>query len=1062
MGTKNIAAMWAAGISIAALAVPAQAQAQAQAQAREYRIPSGTLRSALDAYARQSGRQVLYKTDDVVRVRSRGATGSFDAAAALDAVLSGTGFSARTDSSGAIAIVRTVTSQLTSDTSAPDAAQSGDAGEDSAEILVTGSRIARQVQTDSPVPIVAINEEDIQAAGSQELSEILADYPAVTPGLNLANSNSQINGAGTSTISLRSLGTNRTLTLIDGRRAVSNSITSNAVSLSTIPTFFVDRVEIVTGGASAIYGSDAIAGVVNVITRRNFEGLRLGARYGFSPEGGAQRANLTGLAGFKFFGGRGSLIVGAEYEKEEGLMGRDRAYALDSVSYSQTADANPLNQGNLGITRPARSSSVPGGRFLSSTAPGYFYYDANGNLARSTSSAVYGYETRPDLQISAPRESKLFAAKFDFEFSPSVNFFAQAQFSDIDTVAARGGADTIAYDEVFGLSDEREVGRIPRNNPFVPAQIRALASSSGVQFSRRLTELGNYEVVNDRDTWRAAAGFNGSFGKDWRWELSYGYGRFRQDQDRTNLVNFENFQQAIQAEYDPAFPGDLSRVRCISATARAAGCVPINIFGPNSITPAAADYIRTTMRTIGIVRQDVVQGYLAGSLFELPAGPLSVAVGAEYRHDWQNTVTDDVTRRNIASASFIAEYEGSITAKEAFVELNVPLLKDIPLIQSLSLDAAARYGKYDIRNVGSVFSYRLGGEWTPVNGLRFRGQFSRAQRAPTVTNLYSPARDDADEVADLCSGVRATTVGTIAANCRSIPSVAAQIAANGVFTQTTEDIAGPSSGNINLKEETADTITLGGVLTPAILPGFSLAVDYFDIKVKDAIGSLDGDTILRECLANPSGITNNFFCGEVTRNPTSGQITRILNRDLNLDQITRSGIDFALDYRFDTPAWLSQTAKIDVRLLYSRLLNFYTVFQGVDGVRRSEAKGEVGSWVNQGQAQIGYKNEGFSLRWKARYTGKAVDSLERLAIAQAAGSNPPFLHIDASWRHDFYASLEIPSEKGKLRLYAGVNNAFDKISPFLPSGTDSGSSQNISGEYDVIGRYLYIGAELKF
>lgn len=1041
-----------------ALAVPVLAQERAYS----FAIPAQELKSSLRALARVSGQQIAFENDTVKGKRAPALHGTYTVRDGVARLLAGTGLDASWGRSGVLVI--RAASKVADASGAMTVSAAAFADEPQSDIIVTGSRIARQVVTDSPVPIVAINEEDLQSSGATELSEILADYPGVAPGTNLANSNSAINAAGLSTIDLRSLGTDRTLTLIDGRRTVSNAITRNNVSLSSIPTMFVERVEIVTGGASAVYGSDAIAGVVNIITRRKFEGVRLGGRAGISSQGDSQRLNLDLLVGHKFLGDRASFIAGASYEKEQGVMGRQRARTLESLSYSQSADANPLNQGDLGITRPARSSSTPGGRFLSSSTAGggYFVYDGAGNLYRSTSSAIYGWETRPDLQFSAPRTSYQGAAKLTVDLGSGIEFFSQLQYSKIKTRAARGGAETAAYDDEFGdPSDLDEIGRIPRNNPFVPAAIRALASSSGVQWSRRFTELGNYQILNDRQTWRGWAGLHGSIGDSWNWEVSYGYGRFHQNQDRINVLNLQNLQYALNAEFDPTAPGDLSRVRCVNAAARAAGCVPINIFGPNSITKEAADYVRADLKLDGLMRQDVVQGYMSGSLVELPAGPLSLAFGGEYRRDWQRSTTDPVTRQGFGSASFIAEYEGNIKAKEAFAELNIPVLRDQPFFNRLSFDAAARYGDYNIKNVGSVFSYRFGGEWAPVRDLRFRGQYARAQRAPTVTNLYSPLRDDADSVVDLCSGVTAATAGTIATNCRSIPGIAAEIAANGVFLQDSTGIKGPSSGNPDLKEETADTLSVGAVLTPTFVPGLSLTVDYFKIKVRDAISSLDADQLLRECLGNPDGLTDNFFCNEISRNG-EGQITQIINRDLNLDKIVRSGVDVGLDYRFDAPQWLSSGGKFDVRLLYSRLLDFYTVFDGVNGVALTDEKGQIGSWVNTGQAQVGYRDGGLRLRWKVRYTGKAVDSNQRLAVAQAAGSKPPFLYVGDRWKHDFYASVDVPSGGHDFRIYTGVNNAFNSRSPFLPTGTVSGSSQNITGDYDEIGRYFYVGFEAKF
>lgn len=1071
-GTLKVSAA-AAAIAAASMHTPVLAQEKSYS----FSIPAQDLRTALRAYSRVTGQQIAFDGGIVRGKRAPSLVGNYTAREAVARLLNGSGLGASWGRTGVMVLRRTAddnpTPRLTPAAVQETAPQSGEAqatetaseGDSSGggEILVTGSRIQRQVQTDSPVPVVGVGIEDIQASGSTELSEILLDYPAVTTDSNTVNTVNNINAAGLSTISLRDLGADRTLTLIDGRRTVTNRFTRNTVSLSTIPTMFVQRVEIITGGASAIYGSDAIAGVVNIITRKKYDGLKIGGRAGVSSEGDSARYNVDALWGGTFFGDRASLVLGASYENEDGLFASQREQSRRTVSYSISADANPLNQGDLGINNNSLSSTPFGGRFLSSSTAGggYFVYDNAGNLYQTTDITRYGYNTRNALQLAIPRESYLGAARFTYDLGGDTEFFVNAQYSKILTSANRG-YDSLNDGETFGVLDEFSLGRIPRANPFVPAAIFARASSSGIPFQRRFRELGVYGTDNERETWRAWTGFNGKLGDDWIWELSYGHGRFHQMQERTNAINVQNLKFALNAEFDPTAPGDLTKVRCIDPTARAAGCVPINLFGPGSITPAAADYIRANMLTDALVTQDVVQGYVSGELFRLPAGPVSLALGAEYRHDWQRSVTDDVTRRGLGTASFIAEYEGAITAKEAFAEIGVPLLRDTPFFHELTVDAAARIGDYNIANVGSVFSWRVGGGWAPVEGLRFRGQFARSQRAPTITNLYSPLRDDADEVSDPCDGVTATSTGAVATNCRSIPAIQAAINANGVFRQVTEDIKGPSAGNPLLREETADTITLGAVFTPRFLPGLSLTVDYFRIEVKDAIGALSADQLVNECYGSAGGLAGNRFCDPITRD-VNGQLVQIINQDLNLDNITRSGYDIALDYRFNAPAFLSDRGRFDLRLHYSRLLDYFNDFEGVDGLTRTNFAGEIGSWKHTGQAQVGYSDGPLRLRWKAKYLGDAVDSNIRLAVAQAAGSNPPFLRVGEQVRHDFYVSYDVAEDTGpEMRIYAGVNNAFNSTSPFLPSGTTSGGTANVSGNYDVVGRYFYVGFETKF
>ncbi|WP_182911867.1 TonB-dependent receptor [Sphingomonas cavernae] len=1023
-GALLATAIWSAVASAPALA----------AEARNFSIRQQSLADALRAVAMQSGTNIIFDERTVAGRRAPRLDGRFTPEQAVRQLLQGTEINARLDSEGAILV--------SEGRSAPEALASG---EDAAEeIVVTGSRIARAA-TESNVPVTAVSRLDIEASGSVELSEILLDYPGVTSGINIANSRDEISSAGLSTIDLRNLGDNRTLILIDGRRTVSNSVTANRVSTSTIPTFFIERTDIVTGGASAVYGSDAIAGVVNIITLEKYDGVKLGIRYGTSITGGGGdedfRASI--LAGKSFLDDRASIIIGATYEKEYGLMAYDRDRALTSISYNPATNTT---------TSPAKSTTIFGGRFRGNA----FFYDETG-LKTGFVGARDGYETRDVLPISVPRTSRMIAGKFNFAFSDAINFFSQVQFSDVDTWSNRDFA-TVTNSTTFGQTDEFTVGTIARTNPFVPTAIATGAPASGITFSRRLKELGERVTSNDRDTLRAWAGFKGNLGGGWSWEASYGYGKFTQHQERQNLINLERLKFALAAERDPANP---AQIRCINAQARADGCVPVNLFGVNSMSAAAADYIRTTMVTDGTVRQDVVQAFATGPLFNLPGGPLRMALGAEYRTDKQSLRTDEVTRRGVGSASFVPEFDGKIKAKEAFIEFDAPILSNVPFADSLSFDAAFRIADYSVDGVGTVFSYKAGGEWAPVRGLRFRGQYARAQRSPDLTELFSPPRDDADTVVDICDGVTATTQGVAATNCRAIPAIAAAIAANGSFEQETTSIQGPNSGNPDLKEETADTITFGAVLTPTVIPGFSLTVDYFNIKIKDAIDALDNPDILRECYLDPDNFPNNAYCGEITRDG-DGQLTRILNRQFNLNSIKRSGIDVAANYVFMAPQWLSSDGQFSARILYSRLLKSELEYEGRDGTRVNNFKGEIGDWVNQGNASISYADGPFYVRWTTNYTGKALDSRDRRDDAIAAGiTNPLYLYLGDRWRHDAYVSMEPEAIKG-FKLYAGIRNLFNSISPFLPDGTVNGDPLNFSGDYDVAGRSFYAGIEFKF
>lgn len=933
-----------------------------------------------------------------------------------------------------------------------DTSQSAQPGE-LEEIVITGSRIRRS-EFEAPVPIAAIDSVALESSGFGGLTESIADLPGAGFGDTVIGTpEGTIQNAGTSSVNLRNLGGNRTLTLIDGRRTVSNATNRNVVSLNTIPIDFVERVEVITGAASAVYGSDAIAGVVNIITENNFEGFRTKLRTGSTFEGGGDEYSVSATYGASFADGRGYALLSASFEEDKGLYASDRA---------PRATRNwTFNPGSNTIDEPDLSTDISGGRFRGSE----FYYDESG-LQRGFVTAQHGYNDRLDDTLRVPRDTLAAAARFRFDVSDSFKPFATVMFSDLDTnysrapIGVRDSTEATVRDPQTGLPllplQRFSPGRIPRTSALIPAEILPRVANSGLDFRRRFDEIGEREFINDRDTLRVQAGFNGDFADDWFYEVSYNFGEYRQHQVRTGNINLRDLRYGLDVERDPV-TGDL---RCRDANARANGCVPVNIFGVGSISPEAADYIRSDTLFDATVKQQVVQAYTTGSLFDLPAGALGFAGGIEYREDSSTLSTDDEVRTGYTTASGVPAFDENISVKEAFAEFTLPLVSHKPLVHQLSVDLAGRIADYSHRNVGEVFSHRFGMLYAPIEWVRFRAQQGTAQRAPDLAEIYSPPRDDNDNTIDPCNGVTAASTGTLALNCLRDPGIAAAVAAEGVYEQESDSLNSPNAGNLDLKEETAETLTVGMVLTPPFVPGLTLAVDYYRIEIEDAIDAYSADVILDQCYSDP-GYPNNAFCPEIVRNSQTGQIQQIVQRQQNLNSTTTSGYDVQLDYRFDFAAL---PGEFRFGANWTHEIENETLFVAVGGgLELDDNVGEIAYPQDQVRARLGYEIGDFEVQWRTRYFGSAVATNERVDQAREDGiADPMYLHYGDWFRHDLYVRYSREISGVKTKVYAGVNNLFDDAGPDVPEGATPDAVGGFIPTYGIVGRNGYLGLEVQF
>ncbi len=963
------------------------------------------------------------------------------------------------------------------------------------KIIITGSRLKRDSFTVA-TPLVVMDREAISDTGLGSLSEILIEnMPSVNASSSNTNSQSSVQNTGLSTINLRDLGTDRTLTLIDGRRVVSNSYSGNYVSLSTIPSGMVERVEIISGGASAIYGSDAIAGVVNIITQKNKEGTELQIRGGQTPAGGGKEFTLDFDIGNTFNQGKSYWYFSSTWDRQFGITWADRKRAQleadfnydhgDMCNEMYTVNGyqcmRDINQSDW----RQRSDGIAGGVFEEglAAADGGFYYDESG-LHTGWVEEVHGINSASFVQLKIPNDRIASALKFDHEFSDNTSGYLQIQVSRNKSINNKSpeddyeAADVLYYEPVTGLPTEVRPGYIEIDNPFVPAEIAALASGR-INWDRRFFEVGPVITDNTRTTLRSWAGMSGLlFDDEWDWDLSVGYGKFKQEQVRHNELNIIKLAQGLDAE----FASDGVTIQCADADARAAGCVPVNLFGVGSITPEMANWIRETPTITSDIKQVNVLGYIAGDLFAMPAGNVAAVFGMEFRRDTQKVGTSEGQRNGGITFNVVPSFEGDMDVWEAFGEIALPLLNDQPFAKKLSAEFSLRLADYSAENIDLVSSYKTGIIWEPIEGYRLRANYARSQRAPNITELWSPPRGDFDSFNDICDGVTATSTEAGHDNCRLEPGIAAVIASEGVFEDENNGYS-PNTGNESLLEETADTYTFGITMAPEFLENFQVAIDFYEITIKDAIDQVNNEDIIAECYDSQTVDwgTGNRFCNDIRRD-AEGNIIEVLQRVANIAETSTKGYDIAIEYRHDLGRYGQLKFKADA----THVDEYISSYIGNDGLVENDYTGQLWSGIfdDVAAASLSWSKDNWRVRWSAKFKSSIVDDKDRVESYQerlvenqancTAGNSdcisnpeaPKYLYFPSYTKHNLSLSYTAEFQNGnELRIFGGINNVFDDVGPFIPySGDVAGADVgNVSGEYDSgVGRYVYTGAEFKF
>ncbi len=964
----------------------------------------------------------------------------------------------------------------------PDtAAEAADEGE---LIIVTGSRIASP-SVESPAPLQIVDDVAIDNAGVTNVQELLLENPVFgTPALSRTNAAFLTSGTGVATIDLRDLGSDRTLVLVNGRRVVSGLPGSSTVDLNVIPTQFIEQIDILTGGASALYGSDAVAGVVNFIYKTDFEGIEANAQYGITERGDDARYQANMTMGANFAEGDGNIMIHFGYSNEEGLASRQRAN-------TRVDDAEGAFFGlDFGTPfEPFFSSFPPQGRFDvfgTSSSADDFTFDADGNIQDcfttngATCNATIGSGTGPNgfnrqafRTLAVPVERYLFAATGQYQVSDAINVYFEGTYSK--TQSSR-------VIEPFPLSSEdifsNNGGRVPIEfddgmggtvfNPLVPAEILAVAQDNDgdgfadIGFTRRTVEFGPRQGGTTRDFFRAVIGMNGTFADDrFLWDLSYNYGQTTENQfsqGQVNVLNFRNALFAVPDTGDIDNDGDTTDAVCGDALARDQGCVPINLFGVGSITPEAIQYIDAGSSFQTDIKQHVVQGIVSGNLFDIWGGPVGFAGGFEYRKEDSVEELDALTNAGLNAGNALPDTRGSFDVYELFAEVKVPILSDTPFFELLEIGGAVRYADYS--TVGGVTSYNGTVTWVPVDSLRLRGTYSRSVRAPNVSELFTGLSETFPSgLIDPCGaggsgpngGITNADAGTtLFQQCTQFAGVQDNIDANGEFTTTQSDlqgIGGFNGGNPNLFEETADVWTLGAVFDPDFIPGLTITGDYWNYEIDDVIASPPRPFILDQCYNQG----DNNFCQFTTRRAqgtatnSAGSIEFVNALLVNSANLATDGFDITARYATDVLG-----GRASFYGAYTHILNYDFQPTPVAAIDRQD--GEIGTADHRFTVNLAWQNDDLRLSTTTTFIG-ASDEDDQGSFPDESVPAETYVDAQLTW---FIAD--------EVEWYLGVDNLLDNEAPNLLSFTTFNvtGSDTAADVYDVFGRRYYTGLRLRF
>jgi len=903
-------------------------------------------------------------------------------------------------------------------------------------IVVTGSRIAKKSLT-SNSPITTIDGSKFNVSAQTNIVSELQAMPAFVPSRSpTSGDNSGFTG---SFLDLRGLGRGRTLTLVNGRRWL-NSISDGGVDVSTIPPELVSRVDVVTGGASATYGSDAVAGVVNIMLRDDFDGLEFSSQTGLTDRGESTNYRFALTGGGSFNEDKGHATFHMSYDKSIELEAANRRFLNPEV----TNIGGRLVPDSFALYPSATFFLDEDGRSGAFFGADGELIDADGNFNLIPENALNNGGASSRLQ--GPAEKIQVYAKLDYELSERVKVYMEGTF----------------IHEKIGVETEPELRvlefDIPINNPFIGPNTRAFLADFDedgdgffqVPLGREFAELGELTESNNRDSFRVMAGFEVDLGEGWIVDTNAVYSQSNFSIGFNNYSDNSRLAAGLNVVDGPNGP------QCAVETVNGQICVPVNIFAEGGISAEAADFIRSNGIFAGNNTDLTVTSAVTGELFDLPAGPVGVAFGLEYRKNTASETPDDVLIRANGVMPRLAPFEVSLVQKEAFAEAIVPLIEGESFFEYLGLELGARYT--DFSTGANAWTIKALAEWAPIEQVRIRGGIQRATRAPNAFELGGGDSDVGfyNGIDDPCFTGEALT-GDRRTSCIA-NGVPAAIVDAGTFAPELATLRFTFFGNPDLEPEKAKTFTIGAVIQDLPIEGLNFTVDYFDIKLNNVVTYVSDGFIFEQCYDNGTSGTN-FLCDKVGRDPVSGLITVLDGGPINAGSRRVSGIDFGANYGLDFEAF-DKNNRLDFNLVVSRLIK-HTLTPIAE--RPDEVDSCAGFYGPVCQTPLAKWKASFDVAWTH---GPLTTALTWTWIGKSTDDavlyDPEFLpelartSIPATSYVDLNAVWEM---NDKLELRAGIENLLDQKPTIV--GNDRAGGNFFQGMYDAIGRRFFAGIRVK-
>jgi len=970
------------------------------------------------------------------------------------------------------------------------------------EVVVTGSRIKTPNET-AISPISTVTAADITQTGLTRVEDVLNNLPMVFAGMNSTTSN----GAdGTASIDLRGLGNQRTLVLVNGRRLGPGlGDGRNYSDINEIPAPLIERIDILTGGASSVYGADAVAGVVNFVLNTHFEGVEVRAGYHFqehqNSDSIAQAANTahnypnppstvdTG------FGKYASMVMGSNFADNKGNATLYATYDNQGAALQKSFDYSNCNLGAKGASGFAcgGSSTSRSGSFRAyNTAGARLYNDTvdqtTGNFRPFAAGDLYNFA--PENYYQVPNERWTMGGFANYELNSHVTAYMELMFTRNSSEAQ------IAESGDFGIASQ-----IPCNNPLMNASELAVVCSAAnlaaqgnptltypggpaggvaaptLYILRRNVEGGPRIATFDTNVGRQVIGLRGDITDAWTFDAYAQHSSVDAQNGNLNYLSNASIANALAVVPNPTGGAPT----CVSVlNGSDAACVPWNIWTPGGVNAAALKYLSVPLLVDATQTEYLVDGSISGDFgkygVQLPTASsgLQINIGAEYRSESANFLPDELSQQGNAAGSGgpTPPISGNFHVSEAFTELSLPLVTDHPGAEDLSLVGGYRYSKYT--EGFTTNTYKMGIEWAPVKDVRFRGTYQRAVRAPNLGELFTPQTIGLDGSNDGCAAPLAAgstttlTTGYTFAQCANSGVTAAQF--GNISPNPANQYNGLLGGNPALVPEVADTYGLGLVFTPSFIKNLSISLDYFDIKIKNVIGPIGGDVILSNCL---NGINTATFCPLVHRAATGslwlGNNGYVVDTEQNLGELSTKGVDVKGTYRVSLPA----AGSLLFAMEGTYLKNLSTT--PVAGQGSYDCTGFFGStcgaadptWrhVLNATWSTPWDNLDLTVRW--RYIGSDKSELTSSNPFLSGQPFAPTQSIAAYNYIDLTAAFDLYKN---LRLQVGVNNIMDKDPPLVigsDCSTSSPAGANCNGNtfpgvYDAMGRYVFMELTAKF